>query len=178
MSYALHCSHLLQAHIIAKLAEDLAALCTGSEGDLSRRRSIVLGLMTSLLSMSYSTVDDETGGASTSSSSSKALRKISVALTDSVTKHLLSVQQGDINAMICLHDPSLDLSPDTVKRFCSRQLALILSREPEMKVSEALSSQAAWTYSKLPVFLRDVYMQVGRFLKMLTLFIISSKTKV
>ena len=148
----LHFSNLSQAQVIGKLAEDIALLCSGSQEEFSRRFNIVTDLMTSLLAILYRSDELDTA--------SKGLKKIGIALTDSITKHLMKAQSGDINVFKCLHEPPLDLSSDAIKKFGVRQLALILSRDPEFKVSQAVSSQPEWTYAKLPEFVKDVYTQL------------------
>ena len=130
-------SNLSQAHVIGKLAEDIASLCQGDENDITRRSTIITDLTSCLLAISYQEETD---------ASSKGLKKIAIALTDSIAKHLMKAQEGDINVFKCLHE--LDLSPEAAKRFCTRQLALILSRDPQIKVVQALASQAEWTYAK------------------------------
>ena len=127
--------------VIGKLAQDVVQLFLTQlpHGDV--HEIIATDIIYFLLRQGYcENVPVESAGPA------KGLKKICCALLDSITKKLFA--GGGTTYVIVsrsvMHDETID-----IKRFCTRQLIVILSLNPIYKVSQALQLQHKWCYGKI-----------------------------
>ncbi|KAI0222527.1 Fanconi anemia group A protein [Lamellibrachia satsuma] len=147
--------NLSQPTVIGSLATDIARLCeTGDEHSLPHRKAIISDLVGCLVQHGYQTAlsDDATA---------RGMKKVSCALLDSIAKKvLIEGTDRDITLHSLPHTTSAQGDSRVLKAFFTRQLSVILSLNPLLKVSEALTMQSQWTYSRTPSYLAGVYKQL------------------
>ncbi|KAI8519806.1 hypothetical protein Bbelb_030630 [Branchiostoma belcheri] len=133
----------------------------GSKEDRLVRRDIITGILGSLISYAYT---EKRGKAE--EASAKGLRKASVVLLDKIIMGLIVREEGlvgDEDTRLKLGEVLYhhgNISQDALQQFCIRQLNAAFAHNPTSSVWEVVSAQSRWTYSSLPVHIKDLYTQI------------------
>ncbi|XP_041376120.1 Fanconi anemia group A protein-like [Gigantopelta aegis] len=89
-----------------------------------------------------------------------SLKKVCISIVDGLTKNFLA-KPGETSLLryACL-TPSAEISPVSVRKFCTHTLSLIMSYKPCLKVSQALKQQRNWKSAKVEACISSFYKQL------------------
>ncbi|XP_032815017.2 Fanconi anemia group A protein isoform X1 [Petromyzon marinus] len=142
--------------VASSLLELLSVVPGGTE---SPRRETLQGLLVELVRVGYGDAGQDTG--------QQVCVQILDLLLHGCTAELVSGAPPPAPArrlprlnpweLVAL-SPSVPLP--ALRTFCSRHLSLLLSHDPRLKVADAVSRQAEWSFAKMPPFLFDIYRQL------------------
>ncbi|CAM9594381.1 unnamed protein product [Lampetra planeri] len=147
---------VVRSCVASSLLELLSVVPGGTE---SPRRETLQGLVVELVRVAYGDAGQETG--------QQVCVQILDLLLHGCTAELVSGAPPPAPArrlprlnpweLVAL-SPSVPLP--ALRAFCSHHLSLLLSHDPRLKVADAVSRQAEWSFAKMPPFLFDIYRQL------------------
>ncbi|XP_078721776.1 Fanconi anemia group A protein isoform X1 [Lampetra fluviatilis] len=147
---------VVRSCVASSLLELLSVVPGGTE---SPRRETLQGLVVELVRVAYGDAGQETG--------QQVCVQILDLLLHGCTAELVSGAPPPAPArrlprlnpweLVAL-SPSVPLP--ALRAFCSHHLSLLLSHDPRLKVADAVSRQAEWSFAKMPLFLFDIYRQL------------------
>ncbi|XP_064641376.1 Fanconi anemia group A protein homolog [Lineus longissimus] len=146
--------NLGKAVIFEALPGNIISMCRSASESERRRVDIISDLMAYLIRQGYARRSSELDHAS------KTLKRVTVAVLDSILKDTLK----NVTELGLPHQNPFylafnhgGLDSETIKRCCTHLLAVTMSLNPDLKVSQALIKQSTWKYVNTPPGLAQVY---------------------